>query len=199
MLGIINAMMESSLLSDHSDPIPVCYSQQTWKSVHERPASRSQEGTVLQIHLTNSKSESESYSVMFDSSRPHGLYGPWDSPGQNTGMGRFSLLQGVFPTQGLNPGLPHCRWILYQLSHKGSPMLVSHSCLTLYDPSLWTIVPQAPLSMEFSRQEYWSGQPFLSPGDLRNPGIEPRSFALQANSLPSEPPGKQKVTRSLCS
>ena len=50
-------------------------------------------------------------------------YSPWDSPGQNTGMGSLSLLQGIFPTQGSNPGLPHCRQILYQLSHnclKGS-------------------------------------------------------------------------------
>ena len=58
---------------------------------------------------------------MFDSLRPHGLYCPWDSPGQNTGVGSLSLLQGIFPTQGSNPGLPHCGQILYQLSHKGSP------------------------------------------------------------------------------
>ena len=45
----------------------------------------------------------------------------WNSPGQNTGVGSLSLIQGIFPTQGLNPDLPHCRWILYQLSHKGSP------------------------------------------------------------------------------
>jgi len=45
------------------------------------------------------------------------LYIPWNSPGQNTGVGSFSLLQGIFSIQGLNPGLPHCRWILYQLSH----------------------------------------------------------------------------------
>ena len=49
------------------------------------------------------------------------LYSPWNSPDQNTGEGSLSLLQGIFSTQGLNPGLPHCRWILYQLSHKGSP------------------------------------------------------------------------------
>ena len=48
----------------------------------------------------------------------HGLYSPWNSPGQNTGVGSFSLLPGISPTQGSNPGLPHCRWILYQLSHK---------------------------------------------------------------------------------
>ena len=50
--------------------------------------------------------------------RPQGL--PWDSPGKNTGVGCHALLQGIFPTQGSNPGLPHCRWILYHLSHQGS-------------------------------------------------------------------------------
>ena len=53
--------------------------------------------------------------------RPHGLYSPWNSPCQNTGVGSLSLLQGIFPTQGSNPGLPQYRWILYRLSHKGSP------------------------------------------------------------------------------
>ena len=53
----------------------------------------------------------------------------------------------------------------------------------------WTVVYQAPPSMGFSRQEYWSGLPFPSPGDLPDPGIEPRSPALQADALPSEPPG----------
>ena len=54
----------------------------------------------------------------------------------------------------------------------------------------WTVAHQAPLSMGFSRQEYWSGLPFPSPGDLPNPGIKPGSPALQADALPSEPPGK---------
>ena len=53
--------------------------------------------------------------------RPHGLHSPWNSPSQNTGVRSCSLLQGIFSTQGWNPGLPHCRQILYQLSHKGSP------------------------------------------------------------------------------
>ena len=64
---------------------------------------------------------SESRSVMSDSLQPHGLYSPLNSPAQNNGVGSLSLLQGIFLTQGSNPGLPHCRWILYQLSHKGSP------------------------------------------------------------------------------
>ena len=55
---------------------------------------------------------------------PHGLYSPWNSPGQNTGVGSFPLLQGIFPTQGLAPGLPYCSRILYQLSHKGSPRIL---------------------------------------------------------------------------
>ena len=54
----------------------------------------------------------------------------------------------------------------------------------------WTVAHQAPLSMGFSRQEYWSGLPFPSPGDLPDPGIEPGFPALEADSLPSEPPGK---------
>ena len=66
-------------------------------------------------------SRSESCSVVSDSLQPHGLYSPWNSLGQNTGVGSPSPLQGICPTQGLNPGLPHCRWVLYQLSHKGSP------------------------------------------------------------------------------
>ena len=57
----------------------------------------------------------------------------------------------------------------------------------------WTVACQVPLSMEFSRQEYWSGWPFPSPGDLPDAGIEPRSPALQTDSLPSEPPRKPCV------
>ena len=64
---------------------------------------------------------------------------------------------------------------------------VAQSCQTLCDPM--TAACQAALSMEFSRQEYWSGLPFPSPGDLPDPGIEPWSLALQADALPSEPPG----------
>ena len=59
-----------------------------------------------------------SRSVMSDSLRPHGLLCPWDFPGKNTGMGCYFLLQGIFPTQGLKPGLPHCRQTLYCLSHQ---------------------------------------------------------------------------------
>ena len=61
---------------------------------------------------------------MSDSLRPHGLYSPWNSPGQNTGVGSLSLLQGIFPTQRSNPDPLHLMWILYLLSHKGSPRIL---------------------------------------------------------------------------
>ena len=69
---------------------------------------------------------SESCSIMSDSLRPHRLeparlFRPWNSSGKNTGVGSLSLLQGIFLTQGLNPGLPHYRQILYHLNHQGSP------------------------------------------------------------------------------
>ena len=66
-----------------------------------------------------------------------------------------------------------------------SRLLMSDSFATL-----WTVAGQAPLSMGFSRQEYWSGLPCPPPGDLPSPGTEPRSPTLQADSLPSEPPEK---------
>ena len=72
----------------------------------------------------------------------------------------------------------------------GGGGLVAKSCLTLVTP--WTRACQAPLSMGFSRQEYWSGLPLPSPGDLPDPGIELRSPALQADSLPTELWGKPK-------
>ena len=78
-------------------------------------------------------------------------------------MGSLSLLQGIFLTQGLNPGLPHCRWILYQPSHKGSP------------------------------ENKGVGSLFLLQRDLPDPGIKPESPALQADSLPTELSGKSSI------
>ena len=70
---------------------------------------------------THNESESEGCSVMPNSLQSHGLNSPWNSPGQNTGVGSLSLLQGIFPTQESNWGFLHCRWILYQLSNQRSP------------------------------------------------------------------------------
>ena len=68
---------------------------------------------------------SKTYMDHNDSLRPHGLYGPWNSPGRNTGVGSHYLLQGTFPPQVLKPGLPHCRRILYQPSHQQSPVFIA--------------------------------------------------------------------------
>ena len=68
---------------------------------------------------------------------PHGLYSPRNSPGQNTGVGSLSLLQGIVPTQGSNPGLPHCRWLLNQLSQKGSPRILELVACSFSRGSSW--------------------------------------------------------------
>ena len=97
--------------------------------------------------------ESESCSVMSDSLQPHGL-SPWNSPGQNTGVGILSLLQGIFPTQGLNPGLPQCRQILYQLSHQESPKILE-----------WVAYP---FSSRSSRARNWTGVSCIAGGLFTN-------------------------------
>ena len=68
----------------------------------------------------------------------------------------------------------------------------SHFSRVLLFVILWIVACQAPMSMGFPRQEYWSGLPFTSPRDLPDPGVKPRSPALQTDSLPSEPPRKSK-------
>ena len=168
---------------------------------------------------------SVSHSVVSDSVRHHGLWSarllcPWGSPGQNTGVG--SLFQGIVPTQGLNPGLPHCRWILHQLSHKASPRILQWAALSLLqrifptqesngfpalqEDSLPTELPGKPpkkwksLSCVWllvtpwtvqARKLEWVAFPF-SRGSSQgsNPGLQPRSPALQADSLSAELLGK---------
>ena len=93
--------------------------------------------TVKCFRIVN-ESESESRSVVFYSLWPCGLYSPWNSPGQNTGVGNLSLLEGIFPIQVSNPGILHCRQILYQLSHKGSEAEVSEAEINI---SPWSISP----------------------------------------------------------
>ena len=90
-------------------PLPLFISSSVWQQDKPREGGRNR---------------NESRSVVSDSWWPRGLYSPWNSPGQNTGVCSLSLLLGVFPTLGSNPGLPHCRWILHQLSHKGSPRIL---------------------------------------------------------------------------
>ena len=79
---------------------------------------------IIKVMYSYSESASEIHSVLSDSLQPHGIYSPWNSPGQNAGVGSLSLLHRIFPTQGLKPGFPHCRRFLYQLSHKRSPRIL---------------------------------------------------------------------------
>ena len=113
---------------DH-DPVVynnISYSRLNHFLVIGKKWTKRQKGTwflTSQAIMENGRNDS----VMSDPLRPHELYythSPWNSPGQNTGVGSLSLLQGIFPTQGSNPGLPHWRQILYQLSQKGSPRIL---------------------------------------------------------------------------
>ena len=79
-----------------------------------------------------------SFSVMSGSLQPHRLYSPWNSSGQSTGVGSLSLLQRIFSTQGLNPGLPYYRCILYQLNHKGSPRILDWVAKPFSSGSSWS-------------------------------------------------------------
>ena len=102
----------------------------------------------------------------------------------------FPFSRGLFPTQGSNSGLPHCRWILYQLSHKGSPGIlewVAHpfSSRSSRPRNRTRVSCIAGRRATREAQEYWRGQPIPSPADLPDPGIKPGSSALQADSLPT--------------
>ena len=105
-----------------------------WSSDWELPLQLAQVWS-----LVRKLSESESHSVVSDSLRPRGLCSPWHSPGQNTGVSSLFLLQGIFPTQGSNPGLLHCRQILYQVSHKESPRILEW---VAYPFSSWSSRPR---------------------------------------------------------
>ena len=104
---------------------------------------------------------------------------PEDLPDPGTELASPSLAEfGLFATE--SPGALR----FYKVKVKVKSVMSN----SLETP--WTVAYQAPLSAGFSRQEYWSGLPFPSPGALTNPGIKPGSPALQADALPSEPPGK---------
>ena len=105
-------------------------------------------------HVKLRVGESESHSVMCNSLWPRGLYSPWNSPGQNTGVGSLSLLQGIVPTQGSNPSLPYCRWIVYQLSHKGGPRILDW---VAYPFSNWSSCPRN-----------WTGVSCIAGGSFTN-------------------------------
>ena len=120
-----------------------------------------------------------------------------DSPGKNTGMGCHALLQGIFPTQGLNPGLPHCRQILYHLSHWGSPRILEwvayslprgnfltqesnqgllHCTWILYQLSYLGSPPFTFSSVQFSRS-------------VKSDSLRPHELQHARPPCPSPPPG----------
>ena len=144
--------------------------------------------------------ESESCSVLFDSLRPHRLYSPWNSLRKNTGVGNISLLQGIFPTQGSNPGIPHLKKV----------KSLSHVRLFV---TPWTVAHQPPPSMEFLGKSTGVGCHFLLQGifptqglnqglrhcrqtlyHLSHQGIPSGIPALKADSLPAKPQGTPKNT-----
>ena len=116
--------------------------------------------------------------------RSQGFTRHWNSEAHNSPELRFSFLLG--PRLRLPAKLIHhlIRWQWMKVR-----VLVTQFCQSDSFQPPWTVAPKAPLSMEFSRQEYWSGLPFPSLGDLPDPGIEPRSPVLQVDSSPSEPTG----------
>ena len=95
-----------------------------------KESSCSAEDLGLILGLGRSPEEGNSYPLQYSGPEnsmdcsPQGSSVHGESPGKNTGVGCHALLQGIFPTQGSNPGLPHCRWILYHLSNKGSPRIL---------------------------------------------------------------------------
>ena len=106
--------------------------------------------------------------VISDSQRPYGLQPtrllcPWNFPGENTGVGYHFLLQEIFPTQGSNRHLLHCRWILYHWARGHAQSYWWSEVKSLSHVRLfatpWTVAYQAPPSMGFSRQECWTGLP----------------------------------------
>ena len=112
-------------------------------------------------------------------------YSPWNSPGQNTGVGSLFLLQGIFPTQGSNPGLPQCRQILYQLSHKGSPRVLEWIAYpSPVDISHPRIEPGSPALQTDSLPTELSGKPLE--GLKRMKKLSKGKFTPSAQLLPHE-------------
>ena len=106
---IVHGILQARILEGVAFPL-------SWGSSQFRESAVAGEWLKL-WHELDFRGESECKSLL----QPHGLYSPWTSPGQNTGGDSLSLLQGIFPTQGSNTGLLHCRQILYHLNHQGKP------------------------------------------------------------------------------
>ena len=121
----------------------ICHNSFLSHKLSSEPALQSPSPAQFPCGTSTLESERESRSVVSYSLPPHGLYSSWNSPGQNTGVGSLSLLQGIFPAQGLNPGLLHCRFtadlqrILCQMSHKRSPRILEWVAYPFSNGSSW--------------------------------------------------------------
>ena len=115
------------------------YSILAWRIPWTEEPGRLQSMGLEEVDLaTKPPPQSESRSAVSDSLEPHGLYRPWNSPGQNTGVRSLFLLQGIFPG-GIEPGSPAFQWILYQLSYEGSfCQWISHF-FSGYIPEMWVV------------------------------------------------------------
>ena len=121
----------------HQAPLSMGFSRQEYWSGLPFPSPGDLSNPRIEtMSLESPANESESHSVVSNSLQPHGLC-PWTSPGQNTGVGGLSFLQGIFPTQESNTGLLLCRRILYQLSHKGSPRILEWVAYPISRRSSW--------------------------------------------------------------
>ena len=123
---------------------------------------------IIKKCFSYGEGESESHWIVSNTLWPYDLYSPWNSPGQNTGVGSLSLLQGIFPTQGSTPGLLHCRRIFYQVSHQGSPRIRDRVAYSF--------------SSKSSRPRNQTGVSCTAGGFVKN-------------SLPAELPGNRHETR----
>ena len=145
-----------------------------------------------------------SRSVVSDFLWPYGLYSPWNSVGQNIRVGSLSFLQEIFPIQELNPGLPHCMWSLYQLSHKGSPRIVEWvtylfsrgssqprnqtgvSCIAGGFFTNWAI-REAPKYIKLSlKSEHLLGRNVYLNVSLKNSSLNPKVFCCNSYLIPSK-------------
>ena len=105
--------------------------------------------TLISSYSQGTQYESESHSVVSDSLR---LYSPWNSPDQNTGVGSLSLLQGIFPTQGSNPGLPHCKRILSSWATSWTIKKVEHWRIDAFEKWCWRRLLRIPWMVRRSNQ-----------------------------------------------
>ena len=161
--------------------------REDWRAaIHGVAKSRTRlnDWTELSISEKDGGFESEYHSVVPDSLWPHGLYSPWNSPGQDTGVGNLSLLQWIILTQESNWGLLHCRQILYQLSYQGSPASLKFKFLNFC--SVFTVRFQKKRKKERKKTNGHTASSYdqWAPSAGLQPGVPGASWSLTNLSFP---------------